>query len=194
MAEIIEDMSTVKQSITRWINALLPVLARPGIRDVTHLPLSAMELLDSENRVGICHNLANFIQDLIRFLWFNAHTNNVEDCDLMRDLNLDMIQVLGEDVHPEVLALPPLNQYYNRILNNMDLRLYVAIVDQMQFEREEKERTLVYEQRASRSGHWDKAERFKRRYLRLRLSLKGKLEEFLRKFLDVETALNDQHN
>ena len=32
------------------------------------------------------------------------------------------------------------------------------------------------------------------RYLRLRLSLKQKLEEFLQKFLDVETALNDQHN
>ena len=60
--------------------------------------------------------------------------------------------------------------------------------------REESDRGMALEKTAKRSGYLGKARRIEARYFHLRFMLKEKLLSFFQKFLDAETALNDQQN
>ena len=199
--ETLEDNYTLKSSMTRWIRNILPLLALPEIGDISHLGIPShlsawtYEFLDIEicQHNDICHNFFCLLQEILVFLWENTEHEEAELA--MIGLHEEMMQTLGEEEHPECLNSPLLNDYYGRILRNEPVRwLFGQVVDLIQLSREEKTRSDEAEQLSLRSGHPERARKIKVRYMRFRLMLKEKLEEFLRKFLDVETAFNDQHN
>ena len=124
------------------------------------------------------------------FLWENTADDEVHES--LMNLNQQMLEILSNAPTPRILevAEEQLNNHYRRILNDESLR---EICQQVFELAKQSRREILRYSRLSRLQFMPSTQTYQR-YLRLRLMLKGKLEEFLRKFLDVETALNDQHN
>ena len=185
-----DEVEILKQSMTNWITSLLQVLEMSQIENNTHLRTWIYRFLDASNAPFFCHNLTTLVQEILVFLWENTADDEVHES--LMNLNQQMLEILSNAPTPRILevAEEQLNDYYRRILNDESLR---EICQQMfELAKQSRQEMLRYS-RMYRLQPFSSYQTYQR-YLRLRLSLKQKLEEFLRKFLDVETALNDQHN
>ena len=198
MAANQNEVDVLKQSMTNWITSLLQVLEMSEIENNTHLRTWIYGMLDARNAPFLGHNLAALVQEILVFIWENTSDDEIHES--LGNLNQQMLEVLSNAPTPRILeaAEEQLNDYYGRILNDESLREICQNVFEL---AKQSRRELL---RLNRLSHRDDrvlegdlrplAMATYQRYLRLRLSLKQKLEEFLQKFLDVETALNDQHN
>ena len=184
------EIETLKQSMTNWITSLLQVLEMSEIENNTHLRTWIYGFLDASNEPFLCHNLCCLVQEILVFLWENTADDEVHES--LMNLNQQMLEILSNAPTPRILevAEEQLNNHYRRILNDESLRE----ICQQVFELAKQSRREIL--RFNRLSRLQPNLKYltHQRYLRLRLMLKEKLEEFLRKFLDVETALNDQHN
>ena len=184
------EIETLKQSMTNWITSLLQVLEMSEIENNTHLRTWIYGFLDASNAPFLCHNLCCLVQEILVFLWENTADDEVHES--LMNLNQQMLEILSNAPTPRILeaAEEQFNDYYRRILNDESLRE----ICQQVFELAKQSRREIL--RFNRLSRLQPNLKYltHQRYLRLRLMLKEKLEEFLRKFLDVETALNDQHN
>ena len=185
-----DEIETLKQSMTNWITSLLQVLEMSEIENNTHLRTWIYGFLDGSNAPFLCHNLCCLVQEILVFLWENTADDEVHES--LMNLNQQMLEILSNAPTPRILevAEEQLNDHYRRILNDESLR---EICQQVFELAKQSRREILRYSRLSRLQFMPSTQTYQR-YLRLRLMLKGKLEEFLRKFLDVETALNDQHN
>ena len=185
------EVEILKQSMTNWITSLLQVLEISEIENNTHLRTWIYGFLDGSNAPFLCHNLCCLVQEILVFLWENTADDEVHES--LMNLNQQMLEILSNAPTPRILevAEEQLNDHYRRILNDESLRE----ICQQVFELTKQSRREIL--RFSRSYQFNYS-RYDNvmylRYLRLRSDLKEELEEFLRKFLDVEAALNDQHN
>ena len=180
MAANQNEVDVLKQSMTNWITSLLQVLEMSKIENNTHLRTWIYGMLDARNAPFLGHNLAALVQEILVFIWENTSDDEIHES--LGNLNLQMLEVLSNAPTPRILeaAEEQLNDYYGRILNDESLREICQNVFELAKQSRREKQYLRYQSL---------------RYLRLRLSLKQKLEEFLQKFLDVETALNrPQHN
>ena len=184
------EVEILKQSMTNWITSLLQVLEISEIENNTHLRTWIYGFLDGSNAPFLCHNLCCLVQEILVFLWENTADDEVHES--LMNLNQQMLEILSNAPTPRILevAEEQLNNHYRRILNDESLR---EICQQVFELAKQSRREILRYSRLSRLQFMSSTQTYQR-YLRLRLMLKGKLEEFLRKFLDVETALNDQHN
>ena len=192
-----EDIRTLKDTLRRQIIGLLPVLALQEIGGESHLRSCFSDsdiLFHVENKPVLFHNLVALVQEVGCWLWENTRHEEAE-ADLVF-LNEDFRQVIGEDEHPESLWQPELNDHYQAILlSDGSLNyLFDQIGALIEVIREESDRVMALEKTAKRSGYLGKARRIEARYFHLRFMLKEKLLSFFQKFLDAETALNDQQN
>ena len=189
------EVEILKQSLTNWITSLLQVLEISEIESNTHLRTWIYGFLDASNAPFLCHNLTALVQEILVFLWENTghHWNTADEVhESLMNLNQQMLEILSDAPTPRILevAEEQLNDYYRRILNDESLReICQQVFELAKQSRREKNRF----DRLSRLNP-DLRNRTHQRYLRLRLMLNVKLEKFLRKFLDVEATLNDQHN
>ena len=184
------EVEILKQSLTNWITSLLQVLEISEIESNTHLRTWIYGFLDGSNAPFLCHNLCCLVQEILVFLWENTADDEVHES--LMNLNQQMLEILSNAPTPRILevAEEQLNDYYRRILNDESLReICQQVFELAKQSRREKNRF----NRLSRLNP-DLRNRTHQRYLRLRLMLNVKLEKFLRKFLDVEAILNDQHN
>ena len=200
------EVEILKQSMTNWITSLLQVLEmsilrchpRHQIEGNTHLRTWIYGFLDANNapfQPFVCHNLVALLQEILVFLTENTSGDEVHEH--LSNLNQQMLEVLSNAPIPRILEVAGehLNDYYGGILNNEELRIHFQeVVALAQLEVQEKPRTMEIVQSARRSGYWNNANAVKERYVLLRRLMMKKLVEFLRKFLDVETAFNDQQN
>ena len=200
MAANQNEVDVLKQSMTNWITSLLQVLEMSEIENNTHLRTWIYGMLDARNAPFLGHNLAALVQEIL--VVHLGITSDDEIHESLVNLNQQMLEVLSNAPTPRILeaAEEQLNDYYGRILNDESLREICQNV--LELAKQSRREKL----RLNRMSHYAEndsvikgdlrplAMATYQRYLRLRLSLKQKLEEFLRKFLDVETALNDQHN
>ena len=186
----INEVEILKQSMTNWITSLLQVLEMSEIEGNTHLRTWIYGFLDARNAPFLCHNLAALVQEILVFLTENTTDDEVHE--QLSNLNQQMLEVLTNAPTPRILevAEEQLNNYYGRILNDESLR---EICQQVFELAKQSRREMLRFNRLSRLQP-NLSYLSHQRYLRLRLSLKQELEEFLRKFLDVETAFNDQQN
>ena len=184
------EVEILKQSMTNWITSLLQVLEISEIENNTHLRTWIYGFLDGSNAPFLCHNLCCLVQEILVFLWENTADDEVHES--LMNLNQQMLEILSNAPTPRILevAEEQLNNHYRRILNDESLR---EICQQVFELAKQSRREILRYSRLSQLPNNGLTQTYQR-YLRLRLMLKGKLEEFLRKFLDVETALNDQHN
>ena len=173
----------------------MPVLALQEIGGVSHLPsISDFCLFDVENKPVLFHNLVALVQEVGCWLWENTRHQEAE-ADLVL-LNESFRKIIGEDKHPESLRLPELQDHYQQVLfSDGQLKyLWDQIGALIEVIREESVRVMPLIKTAQRSGYWGKARRLEARYFHLRFMLYEKLLQFFQKFLDAETALNDQQN
>ena len=201
MAANQNEVDVLKQSMTNWITSLLQVLEMSEIENNTHLRTWIYGMLDARNAPFLGHNLAalvDLVQEILVFIWENTSDDEIHES--LGNLNQQMLEVLSNAPTPRILeaAEEQLNDYYGRILNDESLReICQNVFELAKQSRREKLRWNRLSHPADivlRGDLRPLAMATYQRYLRLRLSLKQKLEEFLQKFLDVETALNDQHN
>ena len=176
------ELENLKQLVRNWTTALLHVLETSDAETSANvvLLLDSMAEADEAGRVLGCQILQileeNGMNTEAVVNAFNRARNqsfDLSDTEVQESVE-NLRQQIGEiPDNTRILELAQeLNAYYERIINDGFLRGIF-----------EEALQLVVEDSPSR--HSDP------RYM---AEMKEKLKEFLRKFLEVETALNDQHN
>ena len=170
------EVEILKQSMTNWITSLLQVLEISEIENNTHLRTWIYGFLDGSNAPFLCHNLCCLVQEILVFLWENTADDEVHES--LMNLNQQMLEILSNAPTPRILevAEEQLNDHYRRILNDESLR---EICQQVFELAKQSRREILRYSRLSRLQFMSSTQTYQR-YLRLRLMLKGKLEEFLR--------------
>ena len=176
------EIENLKQLVRNWINAFLHVLEISDAENSANvvLLLDSMAEVDEAGRVLVGQILQileeNGMNTEAVVNAFNRARNqsfslsNTEDRESVENLRQQMREIPD---NTRILELAQeLTTYYERIINDGFLRGTF-----------EEALQLVAEDSPSRQSD--------PRYM---AEVKEKLKEFLRKFLEVETAFNDQHN
>ena len=172
------EIENLKQLVRNWITAFLNFLETADAVNNANVVLlldSMAEVHEAERVLGsqIVQILEENGMDTEEFVnaYFRARNQSSSDAEVQENLRQQLGGILG---NTRILELAQeLKTYYERIVNDGFLRgIFEETVQ------------LVVENSPSRQSD--------PRYM---AEVKEKLKEFLRKFLEVETALNDdQHN